>query len=28
FERQYRQRSAGLRANTLVSAGAAIFMIT
>lgn len=27
FERQYRQRSAGLRTNTLVSAGAAIFIL-
>lgn len=27
FERQYRQRSAGLRTNTLVSAGAAVFIL-
>ncbi len=27
FERQYRQRSAGLRTNTLVSSGAAIFIL-
>ncbi|TCO07059.1 MgtC/SapB family protein [Natronoflexus pectinivorans] len=27
FERQYRQRSAGLRTNTLVSTGAAIFVL-
>ncbi len=27
FERQYRQRSAGLRTNTLVSAGAAMFIL-
>ncbi len=27
FERQYRQRSAGLRTNTLVSAGSAVFIL-
>ncbi|TVQ92420.1 MAG: hypothetical protein EA393_03525 [Bacteroidetes bacterium] len=27
FERQFRQRSAGLRTNTLVNAGAAVFIL-
>lgn len=27
FERQFRQRSAGLRTNTLVSTGAAVFIL-